>query len=105
MDYQKIMDTSGTYPIQEHLMAMKAGFKCSRLTTSLKENILELKWNRNAAAQRLDYRLLEEIEDTDTIENTEKIDHLLRIVNADKIIEGTAHTFDEHFSRENDNNS
>jgi hypothetical protein len=102
MDYQKVMDTTGTYTIQEHLMAMKSGFKCSRLTNSLKENVLELKWNRNADAQRLVYRLLEEIEDTDTIDNRKKIDDLLQMVNADKVIKGTAHTFGEHFSREDE---
>jgi hypothetical protein len=102
MDYQKIMDTTGIYTIQEHLMAMKSGFKCSRLTNSLKENVLELKWNRNADAQRLVYKLLEEIEDADTIDNKEKIDNLLQIVNADKVIKGTAHTFSEYFSREDD---
>ena len=96
------MDTTGTYTIQEHLMAMKSGFKCSRLTNSLKENVLELKWNRNADAQRLVYRLLEEIEEADTIDNKGRIDDLLQIVNADKVIKGTADTFGEHFNRENE---
>ena len=93
------MDTTGTYTIQEHLMAMKAGFKCSRLSNSLKENIFELKWNRNADAQRLVYKLLEEVSDTDTIDNTEKIDELLGIVNADKIIKDTPHTFGEYWEQ------
>lgn len=102
MDYQKVMDTTGTYTIQEHLMAMKSGFKCSRLSNSLKENVLELKWNRNADAQRLVYRLLEEIDENDTINNKEKIDDLLQMVNADKVIKGTAHTFEEYFSKEDE---
>lgn len=102
MNYQRVMDTNGIYTIQEHLMAMKSGFKCSRLTKSLKENVLELKWNRNGDAQKLVYQLLEEIDDTETIDNKDKIDYLLQIVNADKVIKGTAHTFEEHFSREDE---
>jgi hypothetical protein len=102
MDYQKVMNTTGTYTIQEHLMAMKAGFKCSRLSNSLRENILELKWNRNSDAQRLVYRLLDEVEETDTINNRDKIDELLQMVNADKVIEGTAHTFGEYFTDKDD---
>lgn len=105
LDYQKVMDTTGTYTIQEHLMAMKSGFKCSRLSNSLKENVLELKWNRNADAQRLVYRLLEEIEESDTIDNKDKIDDLLQIVNADKVIKGTAHTFGEYLSKDNEDES
>ena len=102
MDYQKVMNTTGTYTIQEHLMAMKAGFKCSRLSNSLRENILELKWNRNSDAQRLVYRLLDEVEENETINDKEKIDELLQIVNADKVIKGTAHTFDEYFTDKDD---
>jgi hypothetical protein len=100
MDYQKIMDTTGIYSIQEHLMAMKSGFKCSRLSNSLKENVLELKWNRNADAQKLVYQLLETIEESDTIENKEKIDKLLQIINADKVIKNTPHTFHELWEKE-----
>lgn len=81
MDYQKVLDTTGTYPLQEHLLAMREGFKCSRLTDSLKENVLEMKWNRPSAAQRLVYQLLEQVDDADTIHSTEKIDELLKIVN------------------------
>jgi len=99
MDYQKVLDTTGTYTIQEHLMAMKAGFKCSRLTDSLKENILEVKWNRNSAAQRVVYKLLEYVEDHETIHDTKKIDELLSMVTADKIINDTPHTFDEYFDK------
>lgn len=102
MDYQKVMDMTGIYPIQEHLMAMKAGFKCSRLTHSLKENVMELKWNRNASAQILVNRLLEEIDDNDTIYNKEKIEHLIQIVNTDKVINGTSHTFREYFESDED---
>jgi len=102
MDYQNVMNTTGTYAIQEHLMAMKAGYKCSRLTNSLKENVLELKWNRNSDAQRLVYRMLEIISDDETIDNKEKIDDLLQMVNADKSINDTAHTFEQHFSNEDE---
>jgi hypothetical protein len=102
MYYQKVMDSSGVYSIQEHLMAMKSGFKCSRLSNSLKENILELKWNRNNDAKQLIDRLMEELDESDTITNKEKIEYLIEIVNADKVIDGTAHTFEEHLSNEND---
>lgn len=102
MYYQKVMDSSGVYSIQEHLMAMKSGFKCSRLSNSLEENILELKWNRNNDAKQLIDRLIEELDERDTINNKEKIDHLIQIVNADKVIDGTSHTFEEYFSNEND---
>lgn len=100
MDYQKVVETTGIYSLQDHLMALKQGFQCSRLSESLKEHVLEMKWNRNADAQKLVYRLLDEVEDTDTIHDTEKIDVLLDIVNADKSINDTPHTFDEHFSQE-----
>lgn len=83
-------------------MAMKAGFKCSRLSNSLKENILELKWNRNADAQRLVKKLLEEVDDCSTIDDVEKIDQLMDIVNADKIIKDTPHTFNELWEGESD---
>ena len=102
MYYQKVMDSSGVYSIQEHLIAMKSGFRCSRLSISLKENILELKWNRNNDAKQLIDRLVEELDESDTITNKEKIEHLIQIVNADKVIDGTAHTFEEHFSNKND---
>ena len=102
MYYQKVMDSSGVYSIQEHLMAMKSGFKCSRLSNSLKENILELKWNRNNDAKQLIDSLIDELDESDTIKNKEKIDHLIQIVNSDKVIEGTSHTFEEHLSNEND---
>ncbi len=102
MYYQKVMDSSGVYSIQEHLIAMKSGFKCSRLSNSLKENILELKWNRNNDAKQLIDRLIEELDESDTITNKEKIEYLIEIVNADKVIDGTAHTFEEHLSNEND---
>lgn len=98
MDYQKILDTTGIYTIQEHLMAIKAGFKCSRLTDSLKDNILELKWNRNSAAQKVVYKLLERVEDHETINDTDKLHELLSMVTADKIINNTPHTFEEYFN-------
>ena len=102
MYYQRVMNTTGIYTIQEHLMAMKSGYKSSRLTNSLRENILELKWNRNADAQRLVYRLLEEVEEAETINNKDKLDELLQVVNADKVIQGTAHTFGEYFTNKED---
>lgn len=102
MDFQKIMNSGGIYSIQEHLMAMRAGYKNNRLTDSLKENVSELKWGRNGAAQNLIYELLTEISDSDTIENTEKIDELLSITNADKVVNKTPHTFGEYFEKEED---
>jgi len=102
MNYQELMDTSGTFTIQDHLMAMRAGFKSSRLSDSLKENVFELKWNRNADAQALVYKLLDEISDEDKVGDVEKIDELLQIVNADRVINGTSHTFQEHFDEEDD---
>jgi len=89
------MDTSGTYSIQEHLMAMKAGYKTSRLSKSLKENIEELKFNRNSSAQKLVNQLLQYVTKDDTIDNKDKIEHLIDLVNADKVVNNTPHTFDE----------
>lgn len=100
MNYQKILDSTGIYPIQEHLLAMKAGYKCSRLSESLYDNILELKWNRNGEAQNLIYKMLETITDKQTILDTDKIDELIQMVTADKIINDTPHTFGELNSNE-----
>jgi len=93
MDFQKVMDTTGTYTIQEHLIAMKAGYKSSRLGYSLKDNVSELKWNRNSDAQKLVYSLLEEVEDHHTIKDLDKIDELIQMADTDKIINDTSHTF------------
>lgn len=76
-DWQKIMDSTGVYPIDTHLFAMLNGYKCSRLSNSLKENILELKWNRPSDAQKLVYKLVKLVDDKDTISNKDKINALL----------------------------
>jgi hypothetical protein len=102
INYQEIMDKTGIYEIQEHLYAMKAGYKCSRLSNSLRDNVAELKWNRNAVAQILINELLEVIDDNDTIASTDKIDNLLHMVLADKVINGTPNTFQELGSSENE---
>jgi hypothetical protein len=101
-DYQEIMDKTGVYEIKDHLYAMKAGYKCSRLSNSLRENVAELKWNRNAEAQMLVGELLEAIDENETIASTDKIDHLLHMVLADKIINRTPNTFKELWSSENE---
>lgn len=100
MDYQEIVNTTGLYSIEEHLLAFKAGFKCSRLSDSLKDNVLELKWNRNSDAQRLVYRLLKLIDDNDTINDVDKIEELLIEVRADRIINQTPQTFQEYWDGE-----
>jgi len=99
-DYKHVMTTCGIYSIQDHLMSMKAGYKYDRLSDKLKDQVHELKFNRNADAQRLVYKLLYMIDESDTIHNKEKIDELLEVVNADSVINGTAHTFSEHFERD-----
>ena len=103
MDYQKIMDTSGTYSIQEHLMAMRSGFKCSRLTDSLKENIEELKWGRNLDAKKVIDNLLTNVNPLNKIGDVDTINDLIDLTNSDQIINGTPHTFAEYFSSLDDN--
>lgn len=102
MNYQEIMNTSGTYSIQTHLMAMKAGFHCSRLSTNLHDNLKELKFNRNSQAQDLIDKLIAESSSTDVVGNEKLIDELLLTVNSDRVINGTAHTFEEYFEEDDD---
>lgn len=95
--YQEVMDSSGRYPIEEHLLAMKAGYKASHLSYNLRDNVGNLKFNRNAAAQALVLTLVDMIPAGTRIDEDceEIIEELIDAVKADKIINNTSHTFEE----------
>lgn len=99
MNYEQIVNTSGTFSIQEHLMALKAGFKPDRLSDNLIENLCELKFNRNTDAQTLVDKLIEMTPISATIDDKKLIDELLQTVIADKVINDTPHTFNEFFEQ------
>lgn len=103
MNYEEIQSTSGTYSLQEHLMALKAGFKSPLVKTDdLRRNVLELKWGRSADAQKLVLELVEYIPKDATIWDTAVIDDLIQQVNADQLINKTPHTFQELWEQEDD---
>lgn len=94
MDYQKILDTTGTYTLDEHLMALRAGYKCSRLSDDLLENLNELTYNRSAEAQRLITQLIEQCPKGAKVGDEDVIDDLLHIVRTDRVLNNTPHTWE-----------
>lgn len=99
MNFEKIVNTSGVYTIQEHLISFKSGFKPDRLSDNLIENLSELKFNRNADAQTLLDKLINMTPKKSKISDIDLIDELLQIVTSDKIINNTPQTFQEYFEK------
>lgn len=94
MDYKSISSTSGIHSLEDHLLAIRAGYKSDGCGDSIYENVNVLRYGRNRDAQLLVDRLLSEV-GNESINDTDMIDHLLSIARADKIINNTPNTFSE----------
>lgn len=77
MNYQEVVNTSGTHYIHEHLVAFKHGFKPPHCSDSLIDLIDDLKFNRCAEDQEFIKELKIQIPIDSTMEDIEILNILI----------------------------